>query len=64
MSHAELGRLQATKLYLERYGEPVAFYSDKQTVFHVNERSGVGGLMCPQGPVRNGCSTIVTGRKV
>jgi transposase len=35
--------MQATKLYIERYGKPVAFYSDKHTVFHVNKRSGVGG---------------------
>jgi hypothetical protein len=26
-----------------RHGKPVAFYSDKHTVFHVNKRSGVGG---------------------
>lgn len=30
-------------MYIERYGKPVAFYSDKHTVFHVNKRSGVGG---------------------
>ena len=35
--------MQATKRYIERYGKPVAFYSDKHTVFHVNKRSGVGG---------------------
>jgi hypothetical protein len=35
--------MQATKLYIERYGKPVAFYRDKHTVFHVNKRSGVGG---------------------
>jgi len=35
--------MQATKLYIERYGKPVAFYSDKHTVFHVNKRSSVGG---------------------
>ena len=35
--------MQATKTYIERYGKPVAFYSDKHTVFHVNKRSGVGG---------------------
>jgi hypothetical protein len=35
--------MQATKLYIERYGKPVAFYSDKHTVFHINKRSGVGG---------------------
>jgi hypothetical protein len=35
--------MQATKLYIERYGKPVAFYSDKHTVFHINKRSGIGG---------------------
>jgi transposase len=35
--------MQATRLYIERYGKPIAFYSDKHTVFHVNKRSGVGG---------------------
>jgi hypothetical protein len=34
---------QATKTYIERYGKPVCFYSDKHTVFRVNKRSGVGG---------------------
>ncbi len=33
----------ATKQYIERYGKPVAFYSDRHTVFHNNKRSGVGG---------------------
>jgi hypothetical protein len=35
--------MQATKTYIERYGKPVCFYSDKHTVFHVSKRSGVGG---------------------
>jgi hypothetical protein len=35
--------MQATRLYIERYGKPVAFYSDKHTVFRVNKRSAVGG---------------------
>jgi hypothetical protein len=35
--------MQATKTYIERYGKPVAFYSDKHTNFHVNKRSGIGG---------------------
>jgi hypothetical protein len=34
---------EATKLYIERYGKPVAFYSDKHAVFRVNKRSAVGG---------------------
>ena len=28
---------EATRAYLERYGKPVAFYSDKASVFHVNK---------------------------
>lgn len=35
--------MQATKVYLRRYGSPVAFYSDKHTVFRVNKRSSIGG---------------------
>jgi hypothetical protein len=35
--------MQATKQYIERYGKPVAFYSDRHTVFHINKRSAVGG---------------------
>jgi hypothetical protein len=35
--------MQATKTYIEQYGKPVAFYSDKHTVFHINKRSAVGG---------------------
>lgn len=31
-----------TKTYIERYGKPVAFYSDKDTVFHVNKGSAMG----------------------
>jgi hypothetical protein len=35
--------MNATKDYIRRHGKPVAFYSDKHTVFHVNKRAGVGG---------------------
>jgi len=35
--------MQATRTYLERYGKPLTFYSDKHTVFHVSKRSAVGG---------------------
>ena len=34
---------QATRNYLERYGKPVALYSDKASVFHVNARNPVSG---------------------
>src|SRR5882757_1964334 len=33
----------ATRAYLERYGKPVAFYSDKHGVFRVNRKDAVGG---------------------
>lgn len=35
--------LLATRTYLERYGKPVAFYSDKHAVFRVNSKGAVGG---------------------
>jgi hypothetical protein len=34
---------EATRIYLERYGKPVAFYSDKHGVFRVNKKDAVGG---------------------
>src|SRR5713226_1298472 len=33
----------ATRAYLECYGEPVAFYSDKHGVFRVNKKDAIGG---------------------
>ena len=33
----------ATRAYLERYGKPVAFYSDKHGVFRVNRKDAFGG---------------------
>jgi hypothetical protein len=33
----------AARAYLERYGKPVAFYSDKHAVFRVNGKGAVGG---------------------
>ncbi|QDW41848.1 ISNCY family transposase [Bradyrhizobium sp. KBS0727] len=33
----------ATRAYLERYGKPVAFYSDKHGVFRVNKKDAVRG---------------------
>jgi len=35
--------MNATKDYIRRHGKPVAFYSDKHTVFHVNKPAGVCG---------------------
>src|SRR5207253_1105852 len=34
---------KATRAYLERYGKPIAFYSDKHGVFRVNSKNAVGG---------------------
>jgi hypothetical protein len=34
---------KATRSYLERYGKPIAFYSDKHGVFRVNKKDAVGG---------------------
>jgi hypothetical protein len=33
----------ATRTYLERYGKPIAFYSDKHVVFRVNKKDAIGG---------------------
>lgn len=33
----------ATREYLERYGKPVAFYSDKHATFRVNKVGATGG---------------------
>jgi hypothetical protein len=32
-----LAYCEATRHYLERYGKPVAFYSDKHGIFRVNQ---------------------------
>jgi transposase len=34
---------ESAKRYLERHGKPVAFYSDKLSVFRVNAKNAVGG---------------------
>jgi len=36
------GYAQATRHYLERYGRPVAFYSDKHGIFRVNQNQDLG----------------------
>ena len=35
--------MHSTKRYLARYGKPVAFYSDKHSVFRVNKKEAVSG---------------------
>ncbi|EAQ8850447.1 ISNCY family transposase [Salmonella enterica] len=34
---------EATRGYLERYGKPLAFYSDKASVFRINNKQAIGG---------------------
>src|SRR4051794_1485344 len=34
---------EATRAYLQRHGKPVAFYSDKHSVFQVNRKDAAGG---------------------
>lgn len=37
-SEATFDYFEATRSYLDRYGKPVAFYSDRHSIFHVNAR--------------------------
>jgi hypothetical protein len=37
------GYFEATREYIERYGKPLAFYSDKASIFRVNLKSATGG---------------------
>jgi transposase len=37
-SEATFDYFEATRSYLHRYGKPVAFYSDRHSIFHVNAR--------------------------
>jgi len=42
-SESTFAYLAATQSYLKRHGKPVAFYSDKAGVFHVNAKDAQGG---------------------
>lgn len=42
-SESTLDYMHSTKRYLGRFGKPVAFYSDKHTVFRVNDREAKSG---------------------
>jgi hypothetical protein len=42
-SESAFAYFQATREYLERYGKPIAFYSDKHSVFRVSKTQAVGG---------------------
>jgi hypothetical protein len=42
-SESTFAYFQATRAYLEGWGKPVAFYSDKHGVFRVNHQGSLGG---------------------
>jgi Homeodomain-like domain len=42
-SESTFDYFKATRAYLERHGKPVAFYSDKHSVFRVNRKDAAGG---------------------
>jgi hypothetical protein len=42
-SESTFAYFHATRAYLEAWGKPVAFYSDKHGVFRVNQTGAIGG---------------------
>lgn len=42
-SESAFDYFRATRSYLEAYGKPVAFYSDKHSIFRVNAKDAIGG---------------------
>jgi hypothetical protein len=42
-SESTFAYFHATRAYLEAWGKPVAFYSDKHGVFRINQRGALGG---------------------
>jgi len=42
-AESTFGYFEATRQYLERHGKPLAFYSDKASIFRVNHPSATGG---------------------
>jgi len=42
-SESAFDYFRATRLYLEAHGKPVAFYSDKHSIFRVNAKDAAGG---------------------
>jgi hypothetical protein len=42
-SESTFDYFRATRAYLERHGKPVAFYSDKHSIFRVNAKDAAGG---------------------
>jgi hypothetical protein len=47
-SESAFDYFRATRLYLEAYGKPVAFYSDKSTIFRVSKKDAAGGTQITQ----------------
>ena len=47
-SESTFAYFHATRAYLEAWGKPVAFYSDKHGVFRVNRPGALGGRACPR----------------
>jgi transposase len=47
-SESTFSYFEATRAYLERHGKPLAFYSDKATVFRCNQKDVAGGDGCTQ----------------
>jgi hypothetical protein len=61
---------EATHKYLERYGKPLAFYSDKASVFRVNKQSAAAGKATPAevaanplGPNLNSSKITIDGKR-
>ena len=42
-SESTFDYMRETKTYIERHGRPIAFYSDKHSIFRVNNREAAGG---------------------
>ena len=42
-SESAFDYFRATRVYLETHGKPIAFYSDKHSIFRVNAKDAAGG---------------------
>ena len=42
-TESTFGYFEATRRYIDQHGKPLAFYSDKASVFRVNKADAVGG---------------------
>jgi hypothetical protein len=43
VSESAFDYFRATRTYLETHGKPIAFYSDKHSIFRVNAKDAAGG---------------------